>query len=116
MQNNDLATKLDLLDLKASTKQDLLDVVEKMEERLATLIRDVSDRQLASQSELEARLNQRIDEKTERVETSLLTEFHKWGHTAEAKFRILPVIEERLTILEERISAIERGEAPPKPH
>ena len=48
----------------------------------------------------------------ERVETSLLTEFHKWAQTYEVRSRgtvqTVHNFEERLMIAEERISNLER--------
>jgi len=57
---------------------------------------------------LEARLAALI----ERVETTLLTEFHKWAQTYEIRARgvstLVHTFEERLGIIEERVSALER--------
>ena len=52
-------------------------------------------------------------------ETRLLGEFWKWGRTAEAKFRLIPINEERLSAVESRLFSIEekvsRMEHPPRP-
>jgi len=108
MQNNEPATKQDLLDLKASAKQDLIQT----EERLIALIRDVSDRQIVSQNELEEHLTEKMRD----MQTEVIRAFHGWGRTTDLKLRRISEFDERLGILEERISAIERGDAPPKPH
>lgn len=53
---------------------------------------------------LETRLDQVI-EATRDMQTEVLRAFHNWGRPADIKFRSH---EERLTLLEERISEIER--------
>jgi hypothetical protein len=57
---------------------------------------------------MEARLRERIDN----VETKLLSAFYDWARPVEIRLRTLPYIEERLGLLEERISKIERGDKP----
>jgi hypothetical protein len=63
---------------------------------------------LADLSAAEERLAERIDH----VETALLTEFHKWAQTYEIRSRgvttLVHTFEERLGVLEERVSALER--------
>ena len=44
------------------------------------------------------------------MQTEVLRAFHDWARPVELKLRALPVIEERLGLLEERISRIERGD------
>jgi hypothetical protein len=55
---------------------------------------------------------QEVLEAIERVETTLLTEFHKWAHTYEVRARgtstMVSTFEERLGVAEERISNLER--------
>lgn len=62
-------------------------------------------------SEIEA-LEKRLTYLIERVETSLLTEFHKWSRTYEVRVRgtttVVHGFEERLGFLEERVSDLER--------
>lgn len=49
---------------------------------------------------------------TERVETSLLTEFHKWARTHEIRSRGVSTavvgFDERLSLIEDRLSEVER--------
>jgi hypothetical protein len=98
MQNNELATKQDLSELKASIKEELADVVERL---------------FASQRELESRLNEKI----ERIETTLLTEFHKWVSPQAARQRThsaaLRAIDLEMEQLDERLTKVERGDPPP---
>jgi hypothetical protein len=63
-------------------------------------------------TELIERVEERVGERIERVETNLLTEFHKWSQTYEVRSRgtmqVVHNFEERLVILEERVGNLER--------
>jgi len=50
----------------------------------------------------------RILERIEATETKLLRAFHGWGRTTDAKLRGLPLIDERMGVMEERVSELER--------
>ena len=50
----------------------------------------------------------RILERIEATETKLLRAFMGWGRTTDAKLRSLPLIEERMGSMEERITDLER--------
>ena len=67
--------------------------------------------------EMEARLRAHTSQECEKVETSLLTEFWKWGRTSELRTRqsmeTMTTINERLLNAEDRISALERRRIPP---
>lgn len=76
--DNQPATKQDVLDLKVELKRDLLD----LEDRLVEKMRD--------------------------MQTEVLRAFHDWARPVEIKLRTLPMIDERLGLLEERISRLER--------
>lgn len=80
-----------------ATKQDLLD----LENRLDSRAHEMEDR---------------LVEKMRNMQTAVLRAFHDWSRPVELKLRALPNIEERLGLLEERISRIERGDLPPRPH
>lgn len=54
--------------------------------------------------EMETRLTERIDA----TETKLLSAFYGWAQPIEKRLRTMPLIDERLGLLEERISALER--------
>jgi hypothetical protein len=53
----------------------------------------------------------RLREHTEAVETRLLSEFWKWGKTADARYRqhhsVVNGLDERVALVEDRITAIE---------
>ena len=64
-------------------------------------------------TDLRAHVDQRFDqliEATRDMQTEVLRAFHDWARPVELKLRTLPFIEERLGLLEERISRMERGD------
>lgn len=73
-----------------ATKQDLQDLRTHVDARL---------------NHVDARFDQVI-EATRDMQTEVLRAFHNWARPAEVKIRSH---EERLTLLEERVSEIERG-------
>lgn len=95
-EDNGVATKKDLREmeerLSAATKKDIREVkrdLREMEDRLIEKMRD--------------------------MQTEVLRAFHDWSRPVEIKLRTLPQLDERLGLLEERISRLERGELPPRP-
>lgn len=50
----------------------------------------------------------RILERLEQTETRLLSAFHGWSTTKELRLKSLPATEQRLSVLEDRLSALER--------
>lgn len=60
---------------------------------------------------MEGRITKRLDQTDERifdVETKLLSAFRDWQTPIQTRLRTLPLIDERLGLLEERISVLER--------
>jgi hypothetical protein len=61
------------------------------------------------------RMENRLREHSEAVETRLLSEFWKWARTADARYRqnqgVVKGLEERVMVVEERISDLERRDA-----
>ena len=61
-------------------------------------------------------LKRYIDERSEAVETRLLTAFHGWARPVEIRLRSASTsvqgFDERLALLEERVSRIEGGDRP----
>jgi hypothetical protein len=53
-------------------------------------------------------MEMRILERIEATETKLLRAFLGWGRTTDAKLRALPLFDERLGSMEERITDLER--------
>jgi hypothetical protein len=63
-------------------------------------------------ADLKARIDARFDEvieATRDMQTEVLRAFHNWGRPTDVKLRSH---EERLMLLEERVSEIERGKPP----
>jgi hypothetical protein len=62
--------------------------------------------------EMKRELREHVSEQCEKVETKLLTEFHKWGSTADARYRqthaVVAGIDDRMLAVEDRVSALER--------
>jgi hypothetical protein len=56
------------------------------------------------------RLREELIEKMRDMQTEVLRAFHGWASPIEIRLRVLPNMEERLVLLEERVSAIERRE------
>jgi hypothetical protein len=64
---------------------------------------------------LRGRVDQVRDEVVEHMrdmQTEVLRAFYDWARPIELKLRSIPPIEERLGLLEERVSRIERGDKP----
>jgi hypothetical protein len=53
-------------------------------------------------------MEQRILQRIETVETRLLSAFHGWSTTMELRVKGLPVIDQRLAVIEDRVSTLER--------
>jgi hypothetical protein len=70
------------------------------------------DSELATKADLET-LENRLLERLERSETTLLREFRKWALSFESRFRATEVLvggfNERMISLEERVSDLERN-------
>ena len=56
-----------------------------------------------------AAFEERFTGKMRDLQTELLRAFHAWGRPIELRTAVLPIIEERLTLLENRVNRIERG-------
>jgi succinylarginine dihydrolase len=60
-------------------------------------------------------MRRELIEHTENVETRLLTEFWKWARTADARYMqatgAVTFVEQRLTLIEDRVSELERRKA-----
>ena len=93
------ATKADFQELKRDVLEVKRDILE--------LKGDVQEIKRDNQALVEG-----LEAKLERVETNLLTEFHKWAQTYEMRSRgtvqTVHNFEERLKVLEERVGNLER--------
>lgn len=57
-------------------------------------------------------MEERLTERMRDMQTEVLRAFHNWAKPVDIKLRSH---EERLALLEERVTGIERGELPPRP-
>jgi hypothetical protein len=73
-------------DSRPATKQDLNELRTEMREMRDQLIEQMRD-----------------------VQTEVLRAFHDWAQPVEIKLRAIPPLDERLGLLEERVSRLERG-------
>jgi predicted nucleic acid-binding Zn-ribbon protein len=85
---------------------DLNQRITDLDQRITDLDQRITD--------VEQRLNERIHD----TETKLLSAFHGWARPQEIRMRNLSTMvsgfEERLGLVEERISRLERGDKPPR--
>jgi hypothetical protein len=58
-------------------------------------------------------LRDQLIERMRDMQTEVIRAFYDWARPMELKLRALPAIEERLGLLEERVSRIERNDKPP---
>jgi hypothetical protein len=86
------------------TKQDLIDMEERIVSALKTYVNERSDK-----------LESNLSERTEKVETSLLSAFHGWARSMEIRVRGVTTlavgVDERISLVEERVSELERKRA-----
>jgi len=91
-----------------------------VDERLESYSRHVDERLEAFSRHVDERLesflesySRHVDERIENTETKLLTAFHNWAQTYEARARgtviIVREFEERLGFVEERLNKLERA-------
>ena len=86
-------------------------LVERRQRRFAVYILDMDDETKQALSAMESRIMKRFeetDEKIREIETNLLSGFHGWSTTMELRLKSLPATEQRLSVIEDRVSAIER--------
>jgi hypothetical protein len=55
-------------------------------------------------------LEERLIEKMRDMQTEVLRAFHDWARPVEIKLRAIPPLDERLGLIEERVSRLERGD------
>jgi len=58
-------------------------------------------------------LREDLTEQMRDMQTEVLRAFYDWARPMEIKLKAIPAIDERLGLLEERVSRIERGDKPP---
>ena len=103
----DLKTHLEAMEARFDARFDGMDArFDRMDARL--------DGMDARSEAMEARFKTHVSVECEKIETKLLTEFHKWGRVSEIRTRQamtdVAFLGERMMVAEERISALERGD------
>lgn len=104
MQENDNgpATKQDLNELRTELRGDLSELRHELRGDLNVLRAEFHADQ--------AKLRDDMIEQMRDMQTEVLRAFHAWAAPLEIRMRALPLFDERLGLLEERVSRIERGE------
>ena len=59
-------------------------------------------------------LNESLTERMRDMQTELLRAFYDWARPVDIKLKAIPPLDERLGLLEERVSKLERGERHPQ--
>ena len=75
--------------------------------RVETKLRDLNELRIELRGDMD-RLRDDLVEKMRDMQTEVLRAFHDWARPIEIRLRSLPHIEERLGMLEERVTAIEQ--------
>ena len=98
------ATKKDPNDLRAALHGDMAQLRAELQGDMAQLRTEISAEMRGSMDHLREALVERMRD----MQTEVLRAFHGWASPLEIRLRSLPNIEERLGLLEERVSTIER--------
>jgi len=101
----ELKQHLESIDTRLQAMDTRLQAMDGMEGRFMSA--------LASQiDQLRVELKEHVSEELEKVETKLLTEFHKWGRTSDMRTRQAitdtGILGERMLAVEDRVSELER--------
>ena len=78
-------------DSRPATKQDINELREQMGGQIAEI-------------------REHLVEQMRDMQTEVLRAFHDWARPVEIKLRAIPPIDERLGLIEERVSRLERGD------
>ena len=96
---------------------ELRQYLEGMEARIMQMEARIMQRVEGRIDAAEERLKAHTSSECEKVETKLLTEFHKWGRTADMRTRQTmeanAIMNDRLMNAEDRITNLERSKVPP---
>jgi galactose-1-phosphate uridylyltransferase len=96
-----LASKEDLAQLRAEVKQDMAQLRTEFKQDLAEAIQQV-----------EERIVNRLTEAIRDSQTEVLRAFYNWARPIEVRLNRTDEIATRLSWIEERIAALERGKFP----
>lgn len=93
-------TAMSTEDDRPATKKDLSELRTELNGNMAQLRTELNGNM--------DRLREELVEQMRDMQTEVLRAFHGWASPIEIRLRALPNMEERLVLLEERVSAIER--------
>jgi|ERR1035441_4431357 hypothetical protein len=105
----DLKQHLESIDSRLGAMDSRL---EAMEGRFMSALNNRTDQLKTQIDDLRVELKAHVAEECEKVETKLLTEFHKWGRTSDMRTRQAitdtGILGERMLAVEDRVSELER--------
>jgi hypothetical protein len=106
------ATKQDLDLLRTDVGQFRVDVDQRFKEFRADVDQrfDQVDKRFEQVDRRFDQLQETLVEQMRNMQTEVLRAFYTWARPFELRMRTLPQIEERLGLLEERVSSLERGD------
>jgi DNA anti-recombination protein RmuC len=107
------ATKKDLSELRTELNGNMDQLRTELNGNMAQLRIELNGNMDQLRTELNGnmgRLREELVEQMRDMQTEVLRAFHGWASPIEIRLRALPNMEERLVLLEERVSAIERRE------
>jgi hypothetical protein len=87
-------------DSRAATKQDINELREQVGGQITEIRGQITG------------VRDQLVEQMRDVQTEVLRAFHDWARPVEIKLRAIPPIDERLGLIEERVSRLERGDKP----
>src|SRR5258708_27961478 len=108
-------------DSRAATKQDLNELRDQLTEQMRGQITELREEvrnqitEVREQITSEVRgqiieVRDQLVEQMRDMQTEVLRAFHDWAQPVEIKLRAIPPLDQRLGLLEERVSRLERGQ------
>ena len=85
-------------DTRPATKQDINELREQMDGQITEIRGQITG------------VRDQLVEQMRDMQTEVLRAFHDWARPVEIKLRAIPPIDERLGLIEERVSRLERGD------
>ncbi len=95
-------------DAHPATKQDLNELREEMHQFRGEIREEMHGLRDQLRQEMHE-LGDRLVEQMRDMQTEVLRAFHDWASPVEIKLRAIPALDQRLGLIEERLSRLERG-------
>lgn len=93
----DLATKHDLAEVRQLNKRDLAEATQQNKRDLAEATREITEK---------------LTEAIRDTQTEVLRAFYNWARPIEIRLNRIDEVATRLSLIEERVAALERGKFP----